>query len=175
MAPPSVPSMPPLLTAAPAAIPRAVPIVSALVAQPERPTSEATSAIPIPDFSMALSVEELNCTESIGTSTRTTRGDGLLRLVTPLLLLVALPKLPRAVPSARRLPARLLQCRLRFLQRSPSYEDGALGGKGFDRLREVRDLRLGGELGELLVGEPGEGGRRGIHRVTAGAKAMAIF
>src|SRR5882724_329547 len=97
MAPPSVPSVPPLLTAAPAAIPPAVPMVSAFVAQPPRPTSDATSAIPIPDLIMCLCIVELNCTESIGAPMRTTVGDGLLRLVTPLLDLVALPNYPEVL------------------------------------------------------------------------------
>src|SRR5258706_5522428 len=123
MAPPSVPSVPPLLTAAPAAIPPAVPMVSAFVAQPLRPTSDATSAIPIPDFSMALSIEKLNCTESIGAPMRATVGDGLLRLVTPLLALVPLPNYTEVLPISCSLPARLLQCRLRFLLRHHSYQD----------------------------------------------------
>src|SRR5689334_7609756 len=81
MAPPSVPIMPPLLTAAPAAMPPAVPMVSAFVAQPLRPTSEATNAIPIPDLIMFLSMVEMNCTESIAPPSGATVSDGLLRLV----------------------------------------------------------------------------------------------
>src|SRR5690242_21740192 len=58
MAPPSVPMVPPLLTAAPTAAPLAVPMVSALLAQPARPTSVATSATAMLLF-IAFSSEKL--------------------------------------------------------------------------------------------------------------------
>jgi hypothetical protein len=50
--------VPPLLTAAPSAAPLAVPMVWALVAQPARPTSDATSAIAMLDF-IAFSSEKI--------------------------------------------------------------------------------------------------------------------
>jgi hypothetical protein len=59
MAPPSVPMVPPLLTAAPIAAPLAAPTVSDLLAQPPRLMTDASTVIAIPDFNIAISSKKV--------------------------------------------------------------------------------------------------------------------
>src|SRR5437868_10711177 len=82
MAPPSVATGPPP-TAAPTAAPVPAPTISACEAHPERPTSDATTATPIPDFSI-FTLLEISTNERgvIRAAIRGARDAGLLRLVT---------------------------------------------------------------------------------------------
>src|SRR5438067_13918224 len=83
MAPPSVATGPPP-TAAPTAAPVPAPTISACEAHPERPTTDATTATPIPDFSIFTLLEiSTNNRGVITAAIAGARGDGLLRLVTP--------------------------------------------------------------------------------------------
>src|SRR5438874_11563880 len=83
MAPPSVAIGPPP-TAAPTAAPVPAPTSSACEAHAERPTSDATTATPIPDFSIFTLLEISTKQRGVITPViRGARGAGLLRLVTP--------------------------------------------------------------------------------------------
>src|SRR5436853_5888893 len=109
MAPPSVAIGPPP-TAAPTAAPVPAPTISACEAQPERPTSDATTATPIPDFSI-FTLLEISTNERgvITAAIRRARDAGLLRLVTKAPRLVALPKLS-TLALRRRCRARATFC-----------------------------------------------------------------
>src|SRR5438067_9822333 len=83
MAPPSVATGPPP-TAAPTAAPVPAPTSSDCEAHPERPTSDATTAIPIPDFSIFTLLEISTKQRGVITAAIAGACDArLLRLVTP--------------------------------------------------------------------------------------------
>src|SRR2546421_12965941 len=101
MAPPSVPTVPPLLTAAPSAAPLAVPMVSALVAQPATPTSDATSAIAMLDFIASLLTKNLKQPEEDLSSDRRSQRFGVVTAGN-------VPLLRRASPNGLRPSERAL-------------------------------------------------------------------